>query len=108
MTEPVVCSSLDRLLGDFLVSRDTGGAFAIGRDSPRSFPRLATPTPQVRRVLYPEHSLLTSRHWEQYGRRRSHLTLRLMQVKQSSEAPPAGARLLRLRAVAASLTVTVC
>ena len=29
----------------------TGGAFAIGRDSPRSFPRLATPTPHVSCVL---------------------------------------------------------
>ncbi len=99
---------LERLAVGFFGSRVTGGAFAMGRERPRSLPRLATPTPQVSWVLYPEHSLLTSRHWEQYGRRRSHLTPRFVQVKQSSEAPPAGARLLRLRAAAASLTVMVC
>lgn len=32
---------------------------------PRSLPRLATPTPHVRVVLYPEHSRPSSRHWEQ-------------------------------------------
>lgn len=79
----------------------------MGRDKPRSLPRLATPTPHVSCVLYPEHSLPISRHWEQYGRRRSHLTLRLEQVKQSSEAPPAVVRLLRLRTAAASLTETI-
>lgn len=50
-----------------------GGDFAIGKDMPRSFPRLATPTPQVRVVRYPEHSLPISTHCPQYGRRRSHL-----------------------------------
>ena len=83
--------------------RFTGGLFgagadlATGRDRPRSFPRLATPTPQVNWVLYPEHSLPTSKHCEQYGRRRSHLRLLLVHAKQSSEAPLAGARRLRLR-----------
>lgn len=80
----------------------TGGDFAIGSERPRSFPRLATPTPQVNWVLYPEHSFPTSKHCEQYGLLRSHLTPRLVQVKQSSAAPPAGARLLRLRTAAAS------
>lgn len=32
---------------------------------PRSLPRLATPTPHVNVVLYPEHSRPSSRHWEQ-------------------------------------------
>lgn len=36
-----------------------------GRCWPRSFPRLATPTPHVNVVLYPEHSRPRSRHWEQ-------------------------------------------
>lgn len=31
-------------------------------------------------------------HWVQYGRLRSHFTLRLRQVKQSSVAPPAWVR----------------
>ena len=50
------------------------GDFAIGKDMPRSFPRLATPTPHVRVVRYPEHSFPMSTHGPQYGRRRSHLT----------------------------------
>ena len=75
----------------------TGADFATGRDKPRSLPRLATPTPQVNWVLYPEHSLPTSRHCEQYGRRRSHLVFLLVQAKQSSEAPLAGALLRRFR-----------
>jgi hypothetical protein len=74
-----------------------GADFATGRDRPLSFPRLATPTPQVNCVLYPEHSLPTSRHWEQYGRRRSHLVFLLVQAKQSSEAPLAGALRRRFR-----------
>lgn len=36
--------------------------FAIGRERPRSFPRLATPTPHVSVVLYPVQSLPISRH----------------------------------------------
>ncbi len=75
----------------------TGADFATGRDKPRNLPLLATPTPQVNWVLYPEHSLPTSRHCEQYGRRRSHLVFLLVQAKQSSEAPLAGALLRRLR-----------
>jgi hypothetical protein len=51
-----------------------GGDFAMGKDMPRSFPRLATPTPHVRVVRYPEHSFPMSTHGPQYGRRRSHLT----------------------------------
>ena len=46
--------------------------FAMGNDRPRSFPLLATPTPQVNVVLYPEQSFPLSKHWVQYGRRRSH------------------------------------
>ena len=80
----------------------TGGALAMGRERPRSLPRLATPTPHVSCVLYPEHSFPTSRHCEQYGRRRSHLRFLLEQVKQSSAAPPPAARLLRLRIDAVS------
>ena len=38
---------------------------ATGKDMPRSFPRLATPTPQVKVVRYPEHSLPSSMHWPQ-------------------------------------------
>jgi hypothetical protein len=75
--------------------RGAGEDFATGRDRPRSLPRLATPTPQVNCVLYPEHSLPTSRHCEQYGRLRSHLVFFLVQAKQSSEAPLA--RALRRR-----------
>lgn len=99
---------LERALegGDFFGSRGTGGAFAMGKERPRSLPRLATPTPQVSVVLYPEHSFPTSRHCEQYGRRRSHLTFLLEQVKQSSVAPPVGARLLRLRTPDVSLAGT--
>jgi hypothetical protein len=74
-----------------------GADFATGRDKPRSLPRLATPTPQVNCVLYPEHSLPSSRHCEQYGRRRSHLVFLLVQAKQSLEAPLAGALRRRLR-----------
>ena len=61
---------------------------------PRSFPLLATPTPHVNVVLYPEHSFPMSMHCVQYGRLRSHLTARLEQVKQSSVAPPAAVRRL--------------
>lgn len=98
----VVVAALVRVGELFLTAALTGGALAMGRDKPRSLPRLATPTPQVSCVLYPEHSLPTSRHCEQYGLLLSHLTLRLVQAKQSSEAPPAGARLLRFRAAAVS------
>jgi hypothetical protein len=48
-----------------------------------------------------------SKHCEQYGLLRSHFTFRLAQVKQSSAAPPAGARRLRFRAEAASFAVEV-
>lgn len=68
--------------------------FATGHDSPRNFPRLAMPTPHVKVVLYPEQSLPVSRHWLQYGRRRSHGVWRLRHVKQSSAAPVAAALLL--------------
>ena len=60
-----------------------GADFATGRDKPRNLPRLATPTPQVNCVLYPEHFSPTLRHCEQYGRRRSHLVFLLEQAKQS-------------------------
>lgn len=72
----------------------TGADLATGNDKPRSLPLLATPTPHVNCVLYPEHSLPISKHGEQYGLRLSHLTLRLWHAKQSSAAPLAGALLL--------------
>ncbi len=62
--------------------------FAMGQAKPRSLPLLATPTPQVNVVLYPEHSLPMSMHCVQYGRFRSHFTPRFPQAKQSSVAPP--------------------
>lgn len=68
-----------------------------GSFCPRSFPRLATPTPHVNVVLYPEHSRPRSRHWEQYGRRRSHRAPRLEQAKQSSGAPLTTVLLRRFR-----------
>lgn len=61
---------------------------------PRSLPLLATPTPHVNVVLYPEHSFPISIHCVQYGLFRSHFTERFEQVKQSSVAPPAAVRLL--------------
>lgn len=70
---------------------------AMGKDRPRSLPLLATPTPQVNWVLYPEQSLPCSRQGVQYGRRRSHLDCLSWQAKQSSAAPVAGALLRRLR-----------
>lgn len=72
---------------------------------PRSFPRLATPTPHVSVVLYPEHSRPSSRHCEQYGRRRSHLAPLLEQVKQSSGAPLTTVLFRRFRVGAASGSV---
>lgn len=91
-----ILDTLDAALGRFDGGLLAAGAdLATGRESPRSFPRLATPTPQVSWVLYPEHSFPNSKHCEQYGRRRSHLVFFLIHVKQSSEAPLAGA-LLRL------------
>lgn len=90
----VVEEALGLVVGGLL---GTGADLATGSDKPRSFPRLATPTPHVNWVLYPEHSFPTSRHCEQYGRRRSHLVFLLVQAKQSSDAPLAGALLRRLR-----------
>ena len=69
----------------------------MGRDSPRSFPLLATPTPQVRVVLYPEQSFPTSKHCVQYGLLLSHFVWRSWQAKQSSAAPVVGALLRRFR-----------
>ena len=44
-TEPVRARTV---VGDLTVLTElTGGAFAMGSDSPRSLPRLATPTPHV-------------------------------------------------------------
>lgn len=83
------------------------GDLAIGNDMPRSFPRLATPTPQVSVVRYPVHSLPISTHCPQYGRLRSHFIERFLQEKQSSVAPVAGALLLLfLGAAAASLVAS--
>lgn len=67
---------------------------STGLDSPRSLPRLATPTPHVNVVLYPEHSFPISMHGVQYGRFRSQPTARFWHVKQSSWAPPAPVLLL--------------
>lgn len=72
----------------------------MGKDKPRSLPLLATPTPHVRVVRYPEQSLPFSRHWEQYGRRLSQLDPLLMHAKQSSEAPVVGTRRRRFLSVA--------
>lgn len=83
------------------------GDLAIGSDMPRSLPRLATPTPQVKVVRYPEHSLPISMHCPQYGRRRSHLICRFLHAKQSSLAPVAGALLLRFLGAAEALLVVV-
>lgn len=49
--ERAMAELLDDAVECFLGSRVTGGAFAMGRDKPRSLPRLATPTPQVSCVL---------------------------------------------------------
>ena len=51
---------------DFTAFSDNcSSACMTGSFWPRSFPRLATPTPHVNVVLYPEHSRPRSRHWEQ-------------------------------------------
>ena len=89
---------LDVLGGDFAVSLCACSPDSItGSFCPRSFPRLATPTPHVNVVLYPEHSRPISRHCEQYGRRRSHRAPRLEQAKQSSGAPLTTVLLRRFR-----------
>lgn len=76
----------DRL---FLLVTPTGpSAFsATGHVRPRSFPRLAIPTPHVKVVLYPEQSFPISRHWPQYGLLRSQGAFRFRHAKQSSAAP---------------------
>lgn len=82
----------------FEVATVTGGfesTLSTGNDMPRSLPLLATPTPQVNCVRYPEQSFPMPRHCEQYGRRRSHSVPRLRQVWQSSAAPDGGTRLRR-------------
>jgi hypothetical protein len=84
-----------------------GGDFGMGRDMPRSFPRLATPTPHVNVVRYPVQSFPSSIHCPQYGLRRSHLTCRFVQAKQSALAPVAGALLLRFLGAAEALLVVV-
>jgi hypothetical protein len=90
----------------FRVAVVVDGDLAMGRDIPRSFPRLATPTPQVRVVRYPVHSLPISTHCPQYGRLRSHLIERFLQEKQSSVAPVAGALLLLFLGAAAALLLS--
>ncbi len=52
-----------RLRGEFL-TRANGCCLllAIGNDSPRNLPRLATPTPHVNVVLYPAQSFPPSKH----------------------------------------------
>ena len=86
-----------------LISLPSAFLFAIGHDSPRNFPLLATPTPHVNVVLYPEHSLPRSMHCVQYGLLRSHLTPRFLHAKQSSAAPPVP--VLRLRFLGDGATV---
>ncbi len=83
-----------------------GGDLATGKDIPRSLPRLATPTPQVRVVRYPVHSFPISTHCPQYGRLRSHFIERFLQEKQSSVAPVAGALLLLFLGAAAALLLS--
>lgn len=83
-----------------------GGDLAMGNDMPRSLPRLATPTPQVRVVRYPVQSFPISTHCPQYGRLRSHFIERFLQEKQSSVAPVAGALLLLFLGAAAALLVS--
>ena len=70
---------------------------ATGSESPRSLPLLATPTPQVKVVLYPEHSFPLSRHCEQYGLFLSQGTAFFRHEKQSSAAPDAAVLRLRFR-----------
>ena len=54
-----LCVSLDEL------AEGSTSASMTGNFWPRSLPLLATPTPHVKVVLYPEHSRPISRHWEQ-------------------------------------------
>lgn len=68
---------------------------ATGHVKPRSFPRLAMPTPHVSVVLYPEQSFPISRHCPQYGLLRSQGAFRFRHVKQSSAAPVVVVLLLR-------------
>jgi len=79
----------------------------MGSVRPRSFPRLATPTPHVNVVLYPEQSFPRSKHCVQYGLRRSHFDFLSKHAKQSSAAPVAGALLRRLRGAVASTLLEV-
>lgn len=83
------------------------GDLGTGHDIPRSFPRLAMPTPHVNTVRYPVHSFPSSMHGPQYGRRRSHLICLFLHAKQSSLAPPAGALLLRFLGAAVALGAVV-
>ena len=76
---------------------------AIGNDSPRSLPLLATPTPHVNVVLYPAQSFPFSKHGVQYGLFLSQLAFSWVQVKQSFAAPVVGARRRFLRGVTGSV-----
>lgn len=49
-------------------SLPSGFLLATGLERPLSLPRLATPTPHVNVVLYPEQSFPISMHGVQYGR----------------------------------------
>ena len=71
--------------------------FSMGNARPRNFPLLATPTPHVNTVLYPEQCLPRSRHCVQYGLLRSQVVCSSWQAKQSSAAPVVGALLLFFR-----------
>lgn len=71
----------------------------IGNESPRNFPRLATPTPHVKVVLYPAQAFPPSRHGVQYGLFLSQLAFSLVHVKQSFSAPLAVVRLRFRRGV---------
>jgi hypothetical protein len=55
-------AALVEVLAVVVVVAVWGGDLGTGRDIPRSFPRLATPTPQVSVVRYPVQSLPNSIH----------------------------------------------
>ena len=107
VVDVVLVETMEFVRAGALGSWATGGDFAMGKDMPRSFPRLATPTPHVKVVLYPEHSFPISTHCPQYGRRRSHFIWRFLHAKQSSVAPVAGALLLRFLGAAAAAALLV-
>ena len=63
LLEPLVAEADD--VDSFRAVVVEDGDLATGKDMPRSFPRLATPTPHVRVVRYPVHSFPISTHCPQ-------------------------------------------